>query len=601
MQGKYLLETSLVDGYLLEDGSGVLLLEASSIDNFNFGPTLDFFIKGEDFTNKTLKVASITVGVPTTVTQQTITIPNLGQPQAAMFIMNRCPSGSSQTVSAALNVGFADGTNELFHSINCQDNVTTSNTHRNSYEFLSMFLMNTDGTEDCRMSFVEWVQDGVTVDWITAPNDDYALTVILFAGGTNELQTYVGKFTTPDVLNSGVLVDVGFEPDHVIGIGGGGTNIFDLTTKSDAIFSYGFCSNNNGVIKQGSINYYNDDNLADTLVKSLVSQTYFARDYAGDFGAVELESFNSSGFTATTRVSGVGMTLGYLALKYNGNVKHGLEFISGPAFATGIQTISGVGFGPQFISELQTTLATYDSQATDFSAGSLGIASFGSGMVIPPSFQMNHNIRSQGAAATSNEDSRHAENTSFLRRSDEFGSVAITSTLDSLYYDGYSKLFTASMGTRRWLSLLIGNPIASGDIDLFIRGWDTFTEDINLFIAGHEYFIANLTKLYFYDELGDGDILRCDPDGSNLESFVAGPEIFSIVNGLHADASHDYLYWLEPGGTDASLRRIDIDGQNFVILKQFPDIDNVWNFDVSIITNTIYFTAASGIIHIGVL
>lgn len=34
MADRYLLESSAVDGYLLEDGSGVLLLEAAAVDVF---------------------------------------------------------------------------------------------------------------------------------------------------------------------------------------------------------------------------------------------------------------------------------------------------------------------------------------------------------------------------------------------------------------------------------------------------------------------------------------------------------------------------------------------------------------------------------------
>jgi len=544
-----------------------------------------------------IKVASIRTGIPISATQQTITIPNIGSPKAAMFIMNRCPSGSTITPSVAFNIGFTNGSgsNQLVYAINCEDNVGTSDTHRMSSDDLCMIMLNpTDGTEDCRAAFVEWVEDGVTIEWLTAPSDDFTLTTVLFAGDVSELNTYIGTFTTPDVLNSGIVVSgIGFEPDQVIGIGGGGTFGFDLTTRGNACLSFGFCDNDNGTVKQGSVNYCNLDNLADTSVRALVSQTYFARDFAGDFGAVELGDFNSSGFTATTRISGAGMIMGFLALKYNGNVKHDLGFISTPTFATGIQTISGIGFGPQFIAELQTMCGTYDTQITDFNAGSIGIATFGSGMVTPSSFQMNHNLRSQTGAATSNEDSRTFGNTTFLRRSDEALTVGITSTLQSVYYDGYSKNFSSNVGNKRWINLLISNPISSSGINFYINGIGTETDNLNLSIVGHENLIASTVDIYF-STFFSNEVRRTDPNGSYEHVVFSGSPIISgYAQAIDIDSINNKLYFTDDLSNDAIMKSVDLDTLNYNDIISSPNIDYVRGFRVLDASGLMYWIDVS--------
>jgi hypothetical protein len=77
---------------------------------------------------------------------------------------------------------------------------------------------------------------------------------------------------------------------------------------------------------------------------------------------------------------------------------------------------------------------------------------------------------------------------------------------------------------------------------------------------------ATIARLFFLD-LGDGRVMSCKPDGSDLKTIVT--EARKLPDGVVVDVEAGHIYWTNMGSvavSDGSIFRADLDGKNLVTI-----------------------------------
>jgi hypothetical protein len=77
---------------------------------------------------------------------------------------------------------------------------------------------------------------------------------------------------------------------------------------------------------------------------------------------------------------------------------------------------------------------------------------------------------------------------------------------------------------------------------------------------------ATIARLFFLD-LGDGRVMSCKPDGSDLKTIVT--EARKLPDGVVVDVEAGHIYWTNMGSiavSDGSIFRADLDGKNLMTI-----------------------------------
>lgn len=183
-------------------------------------------------------------------------------------------------------------------------------------------------------------------------------------------QFKVGRFQLPVSADASTTsyTGVGFQPKALfLSAASVNTNTFEGDTQ----YQWGFASS---VADQRSMGWSQSDGAGVSDTQSVTCDTDIWSDgYAGLVGNMELQSFDSDGFTLNIPSNrGNQWNIGYLAL--GGDDLAGAKagtFIT-PS-STGLHAVTGVGFIPDFVLLLMTGQIAADENTTDF----IGSESFG--------------------------------------------------------------------------------------------------------------------------------------------------------------------------------------------------------------------------------
>jgi hypothetical protein len=148
--------------------------------------------------------------------------------------------------------------------------------------------------------------------------------------------------------------------------------------------------------------------------------------------------------------------IGYLAVSYKGNNQHAAGSISSPT-ATGSQAITGIGFQPHFVLELQSVQTAYNS-ATNSNGWAYGLG------VLTNDTTDDHSLngRSYNVANPTVTKGRQTANSAVLLR-EPSNAYTLTATLTSFDADGYTKNWTVVDGTaRKFAYIAVGPAPAAG-------------------------------------------------------------------------------------------------------------------------------------------
>lgn len=403
-----------------------------------------------------LKIRTTRVACPTTTGNQDITISGFGVPKAALFILG---SGTADGVAANhsnTTIGCAvDATHRWCNSFTDEHGLASSDVYIGRTAAACVNIISPlDGTVDGVADFVEWISDGVRINWSNAPAAAHLMTVVLF-GGT-DLQAYAGTFVMSNVSNGVTTVSgLGFRPTDIIV-----SKVHSFsTTRSTTI---GMAHNDGTTTTQGFTGIYRGDGKTPSNPASRMSTQYSVGGFGGNGGDStvaygEVGGFGVDGFTVTTRNS-TGMSEGdayYLALRID-NYASWKGTITTPT-ATGNQAITAPGFKPQFMLQIMGNMEAVETGYTDNRAGSIGIS------VADASAQYSNTWASEDNLATTNTESLTEDQLAVLHNHD--GTEMLTASLSSFDASGWTANYSSVAATGKlWHVLAIQEEGGSGPI-----------------------------------------------------------------------------------------------------------------------------------------
>jgi hypothetical protein len=307
---------------------------------------------------------------------QTFTFPDFTkscttQECAAIFIVTDGISDETNADDAMLSLGFTDGLTSVATEVHDNDAAAPTDTARRS-STTSLIITEDAAGLDGLATFSAWQPAGVTIDITDAFPAAFLVTVVLMGG--EGLQADVGTFASNATLDGTTdVTTVGFEADAVLFSSARLTG----TSANTYIFTAG-AAVNDGSNTQGSIGCFSQHGVAPPTPTNLhanTSTTYATSitDEGGLDVGLQIGTWDSQGFTATSKRVGSGANYHYLALNFGGANSTIIDMdtptTTGQAnYATGFQPLFGMVFGTQ--------ARAYDADEADNDAGGCMIGAF---------------------------------------------------------------------------------------------------------------------------------------------------------------------------------------------------------------------------------
>lgn len=362
-----------------------------------------------------------------------------------MAIVSDAVTDATVAARATIGIGFADGTTQVLMATQSDDAQSPANTER--YETTGKMIGFPNDTID--IDFNAWLSNGVRIDVVSAPSSAYLTHFVIFGG--SDISADVGTFQANASIDGTTdVTSVGFEADVVL---------FSSTRLSSfpqdinqRIHTMGVAIND-GSSTQGAIGWHAEDNANPTSVNAATSTLYAAQqvDDGGLDTAIQIGSWDASGFTATTKVVGNAAQYAYLALKFT-SANIALVDYSTPT-STGDDFVS-IGFQPLFAMILGTLAQAYDTNEADSDGGSMMIST------LTADAQYTINNADEDGQTTSDTQS-YSDNIAIKMFQDDGTCAAgscFTGTFSSFSASGinvnYSTVFSGA--SRQWLVLAIG-------------------------------------------------------------------------------------------------------------------------------------------------
>lgn len=404
-----------------------------------------------------ITVATTRVAANTSTGEQDITTADLGglTPKAVWLMATRAVTDGTAADGAGCYQGVSDGTLHVNHGAESEHNLDTTDTQTAFDAVAPPVLVIYDGTADSVIDgsadFVEFIADGVTINWSDAPSAGWLLTVVFFAG--TDLSAAVfreGLGNTVDLATD--ITSIGFEADDVI---------LPFLQGAPPILCAGLIHNDRaGGITQRSLTIVDRNGRATSeLYASLRTDACIEEVSVGGLADWygEASAFDSSGFTLTTRAAGGNSrSLCGIALRYGTSpvVASAVYTFSTPT-GTGSNTDTGLGAEPQAVIYLTSLLEAAGSIASDSLAGSYGVA------VITDGAQYHNTVSSEDNAGTSNTQSLSDNQAVNLPLHD--GSAGMAATYSAFTSTGVTLSWSdVEAAAKLWPALAIGSGASGG-------------------------------------------------------------------------------------------------------------------------------------------
>lgn len=315
----------------------------------------------------TFKIAAFTCN--TSGTRQNIT-PSGGpgtNPKAAMFFVSGATALDTPTAHSRMCVGMTDGTSQLCMAELCEDGVGTASADagfRIDNTQVITIPLTTSEAIDGEAAYVAWTNDGVAIDWADFPATALRGYAVFFYG--TDLSAKVVAYTSSATQDTAVAnTEAGFEPTALIcasvwaGFSDGGSG---ATGK----LSLGFAAKYGGTITQACRAFAQQDRAANTSSIHRTDSIAARQTGSAQQSRLEITTFDSSGFTGTTRDASNGIATAMLALKTDGAQARVVSTVV-DTNATGQKFIESFGFKPKaaFFCGGEATVSNTFSTAQD--------------------------------------------------------------------------------------------------------------------------------------------------------------------------------------------------------------------------------------------
>ncbi len=405
-----------------------------------------------------ITVAVTRAAASTSLGTQDITTSDLGglTPKAVYLVATRATADGTAADGAGFYQGFTDGTNHVNQSYEDEHGQATSDVQSVTVTASPPVLIIWDGTADSGLDgyamFDSFISDGIRIDWDDAPSAGWLITAVFFAGTDLEAKVLLPLSLGDTTDGATDISTIGFEPDVVI----------PLFARTDGNFgiNLGFVHNDRaGTVTQRAIQYAERNGRAtmelfatmrnDCGIMEISSGGVF--DWRGEFG-----SFDSSGFTVTTRnAGGNNRQMAALALRFGASpVVSSKVYTYATPTSTGSNTDSTPNFTPQFVMYLATRAAAASTTESDADAGPFSL------IMADATETYSQSVASEDGAADSNTQSLSDDK---LNLPTHTGGAGHEATLTSMGATGPVWNFTSTDGTaRQWVALAIQAGAAGG-------------------------------------------------------------------------------------------------------------------------------------------
>lgn len=399
------------------------------------------------------KVATVRTACSTSNGTQSFTNTDLGglTPGAALFFLTFCSSDNTPAAHAGWGVGAATSTSERWTVASVyRDSIAGTQGWRRGAADNCIMLLNptTDnGAVLCEADFSQFVANGVEVNWSTAPGTAYLMHVVLFADVDD---AYAGSFLPNGTQDASVdVTDPGFWPNFMFT--SGCAALLNDTASAHAEGGIGFVVNDGSTTEASYLVTLFEDGTGTAHQQGACSNQYgyIALSLATLKYAIEFSGFDSSGFTATTRLGAgdVNDAICYLAISFGGSSPK-LDVWAG-GFDTrttqGSQSITAPGFKPQAVFLGPNYMTAWDTHHSDSALA--GCRGFGLASGVDDEFSGSNNA--QEGVATTFAQSLSDDQIGVIEQHD--GSTGIIAYLESLNTDGFTLYYSTADGTaRKW-------------------------------------------------------------------------------------------------------------------------------------------------------
>lgn len=367
---------------------------------------------------------------------QDFTSSGFGTPTCALFFGGYGTANGTVVNHAGLFLGFSDFTNERYMSVAQEDNLADTDTGGAHGAGALASLLETSQAVD-GTAVASTITNGARLTWADAPPSAFLIQAVLFnssAVSNCAVGTIVGN-ATQDATAS--VSGLGWQPDIVIAMAVNSTS----STRS----SFGMAINDGGVVQYAAGQASQNAVTTSDVWEAIRNDRLILSPLGATGTSYELTSFDSGGFTITTRDSTTPPTMAYMAIKLASGVGGKLLTCTSPT-STGNHSCTGTGWTPQAGIMITTDvpgLGTYYSSGDNNEV--YGISAFTS------SASYSASIWDDDTAATSNTES---VTDSKPVRSRKANADFMTATLTGPQNNGWDFSYSATDATARYRVLL---------------------------------------------------------------------------------------------------------------------------------------------------
>lgn len=323
-----------------------------------------------------MRAVPVRAAAPTSTGTTDFTVSGGGTCLGAIFFLSRATADNTASNIAAVGYGATDGTRQVAMSTSSHNAQATTATRRRAMSDKGACLITTSGAIDGESEFSAFITDGIRINTTDAYASGYLITAVLFFDDGGD-SFYVGTFDT-----SSGDVDVtapGFRPSAV--------NVFSIHAAINDT------SNNRGELSVGwaidvpvspptqvCFAWFEGNSQPDGRPALYIpaASTKYANveltNYTTVGGAVQLDGFDSSGFTAK-QINSLGFACGYVAIKCANLVD--VSLYTTPT-STGAKTHGAPGFYVDSFIGFETLGNATGSIIDSAAAGSWGFLAFSS-------------------------------------------------------------------------------------------------------------------------------------------------------------------------------------------------------------------------------
>jgi len=368
---------------------------------------------------------------------QDFTSSGFGTPVCAMFFVSYGTANGTVVDHAMWSVGFSDFTNHRYVVFQDEDAQTTTDTGGGSGSGALATMLNTDQSIDGTATAAT-ITDGVRLTWADAPPVAYLVTAVMFNASLVS-NCVVGQLTASTSIGGTASVSgLGWQPQVVL-----------AATDNDFAggrTSFGIAIDDSGIV-QYAIALNSQSGASTSDVTQVIRNDRLTINPAGTGGSSQdLTSWDSGGFTVTTRDATAAKTIYYLAMRLQTAIAAKLIACNSPT-STGNASCTGTGWTPQagiYMQTVTTTINTYTTSGGDNE--SHGLSAF------TASQSSTMSVSTDDGVTTSNTTSMTDNK---LVRLYKDGADYIVGTLTGFQSNGVDRNYTTTDGTARLGAMLL--------------------------------------------------------------------------------------------------------------------------------------------------